>query len=177
MQNAIPSNDQDPDFDSLAPERTCFVICSIGDEGSQARVRANQVLEHVIRPAAEANNLVPVRSDQISKPGMITTQIIRHILNDAMVVADLSDHNSNVFYELALRHAFRKPIVQMIVDDQKIPLDVGGLRTVSYSLTRDGARRASEAVKKQMASAQAKGFESESPVTIAARLEELVRSD
>jgi len=38
------------------------------------------------RPAAEANNLVPVRSDDISKPGMITAQVIRHILNDALVV-------------------------------------------------------------------------------------------
>ena len=107
---------------------------------------------------------------------MITMHIIRHILNDQMVVADLTDYNANVFYELALRHAFRKPVVQMIHEGQRPPFDVGGLRTVFYELSLDGASRASEQVRKQMAAALASESAPESPVSIAARLEDLTRT-
>ena len=40
---------------------------------------------------------------------MITSQVLQHVTEDALVVADLTGRNPNVFYELALRHAIRKP--------------------------------------------------------------------
>jgi hypothetical protein len=35
-----------------------------------------------------------------------------------------------VFYELALRHALRKPFIQLIETGESIPFDVGSVRTV-----------------------------------------------
>lgn len=43
---------------------------------------------------------------------------------------DLSYHNPNVFYELALRHAVRKPIVQLCRAADKLPFDVSQVRTI-----------------------------------------------
>jgi len=51
-----------------------------------------------------------IRADKISEPGIITTQIIGHIVDAELVIADLTDKNPNVFYELAIRHAIRNPI-------------------------------------------------------------------
>jgi len=96
------------------PETTCFIIAPIREEDSEQRIRSDKVLKHIIKPAVEKYELRAIRADHISSPGMITSQIIQHILKDRIVIADLTDHNPNVFYELALRHAFRKPVIQII---------------------------------------------------------------
>lgn len=46
------------------------------------------------------------------------------------MVADLTGHNPNVFYELAIRHAIRKPVVQIIQKGETIPFDVAQNRTI-----------------------------------------------
>jgi hypothetical protein len=158
------------------PERICFVVCPLGEPDSDIRRRSDQVCQHVIRPAVEKNGLVLLRSDQISEPGMITNQIIRHILHDRLVIADLTDRNPNVFYELALRHAFNKPVVQLIESGQRIPFDVFASRTVYYELTLDGARKAQEETTSHVAAALSPNFVVDSPVTVAARLEEITRT-
>jgi hypothetical protein len=61
---------------------------------------------------------------------MITGQIIAHILNAGLVVADLSHHNPNVFYELCLRHATRKPTIHLCRRADRIPFDISQFRTI-----------------------------------------------
>lgn len=68
------------------------------------------------------------------QPGLITSQILQHILDDDLVIADLTDHNPNVFYELAIRHAVRKPVVQVVHRGQPIPFDLAAARTVQVDL-------------------------------------------
>ncbi|KYK33270.1 MAG: hypothetical protein AYK19_14080 [Theionarchaea archaeon DG-70-1] len=53
-------------------------------------------------------------------------------MEDDLVIADLTEKNPNVFYELAIRHAVRKPVVQIIKHDEKIPFDVVTQRTIHY---------------------------------------------
>ncbi|MBN2209187.1 MAG: hypothetical protein JW759_07815 [Candidatus Coatesbacteria bacterium] len=103
-----------PPESSHAPAKVCFVIAPIGDPDSDVRKRSDQVVKHVIHPALKPLGYEAVRADQISEPGMITTQIIQHIIDDALLIADLSGRNPNVFYELAIRHALRKPYMQLI---------------------------------------------------------------
>jgi hypothetical protein len=98
------------------PRKTCFVIGPIGASGSPEREHANTFLQYIVKPCnafAEFDYADPVRADQIAAPGQITTQIIEHLLHDDLVIADLTGHNPNVFYELSLRHAIAKPVVQM----------------------------------------------------------------
>ena len=162
--------------DTPSADETCFVICPIGDEDSETRVRSDKVLDFIISPALNSSGLAPLRSDRIAAPGMITTQVIDHILKDKLVVADLSDHNPNVFYELALRHAFRKPVIQLVSAGQKLPFDILGLRTIYYTLDLEGATRARDELSNAIQAVLATNYEVESPVTIAAKLEDLSRS-
>lgn len=111
---------------------SCFVIAPIGEPGSDTRKRSDQVLKYIIKPVAESLGFAAVRADQIAESGLITTYVIQHIVDDAMVVADLTDHNPNVFYELAIRHAHRKPYVQMIHRGQRIPFDLAGVKTLAF---------------------------------------------
>ena len=158
----------------IEPEKTCFFICPLGEQGSPERQRSDQVMKHIVKPAAQANELTAVRSDE-GVPGVITHQIIEHVLKDRMVVADLSDQNANVFYEVALRHAFRQPIVVMIKKGQKLPFDVHNIRAIFYDLDLDGAADAREEVAGQIKAAMAEDFDPQSPVSIAAELKNLTR--
>lgn len=111
--------------------RLCFVIGPIGDDGSDIRRRSDQVLNYIIEPVVRSLGYeTPIRADRIAEPGVITSQIIQHIINDSLVVADLTGKNANVFYELAIRHAIRKPVVQIIQEGENIPFDVAQHRTI-----------------------------------------------
>lgn len=88
-------------------DRICFYISPIGEEGMEHRQHADLFLGSIVEPSLEEFGLSVVRADKIGKPGMTTAQIIEHILRSKLVIADLSYHNPNVFYELCLRHVCR----------------------------------------------------------------------
>lgn len=116
-------------------EQTCFYIAPIGDEGSDARRHSDLFLGTLIEPALEAFKLKVIRADAIDKPGIITRQIIDYIMRSRLVIADLSFHNPNVFYELALRHAIKLPIVQIIRSNDRMPFDVNQMRAIQIDTT------------------------------------------
>ena len=88
---------------------SCFVISPIGEDASDTRKRSDQILDHVFRPAAkQAGYEDAVRADEIDRPGIITSQIIEKLVLSPVVLADLTERNANVFYELSLRHALRE---------------------------------------------------------------------
>ena len=66
---------------------------------------------------------------------MITTQILQAVQECDLVVADLTEHNPNVFYELAVRHSIEKPIIHVIDTYWPIPFDVSGFRTIFFDFT------------------------------------------
>jgi hypothetical protein len=116
-------------------EQTCFYISPIGEDGSEHRIHADLFLGSLVEPALEGLNLRVVRADKIGKPGMITAQILEYILKAKLVIADLSFHNPNVFYELSLRHTCRLPTVQIIRKIDKIPFDLDQFRTIQIDTT------------------------------------------
>jgi hypothetical protein len=161
----------------MAENNTCFVIAPIGESGSLTRKRSDQILKHLVAPACkECGYGTPIRADQIDESGLITNQVIQHLVNDRLVIADLSDRNPNVFYELAIRHAFRKPVIQLIRSGETIPFDVAGLRTVEIDhQDLDIIETAKEQLVQHMKAVQAKPNDVESPVSIAVDLS-LLRS-
>jgi hypothetical protein len=84
----------------MANEKACFVMAPIGDPESETRKWSDQVLRHVIKPATITCGYTAIRADEIDKPGMITSQVIQHVVNDPLVVADLTERNPNVFMNL-----------------------------------------------------------------------------
>lgn len=116
---------------------TCFFIAPIGAEGSEERLHSDLVLAQIVEPAVSTVDaaLTVVRADSIAEPGRITEQILRHIAQARLVVADLSFLNPNVFYELALRHAIGKPAVLVSRAADPIPFDVHDLRIVRMNMS------------------------------------------
>jgi hypothetical protein len=159
-------------------ERICFVIAPIGEAESETRKRSDQVLKHVIGPASSTCGYKAVRADQISEPGMITSQVIQHIVDDPLVIADLTDRNPNVFYELAIRHAIRRPLVQLIKKGEQIPFDVAGTRTIHVDHhDLDSVEDAKREIVAQIQALEKDSSKLETPISVSLDLQMLRQSD
>ncbi len=158
----------------MGENNTCFVIAPIGSTNSDIRKRSDKVLRHVIQPVAEQLGFEAIRADRISEPGIITSQMIQHIIGDPMVVADLTGWNPNVFYELAIRHALRKPYIQIIRRGEHLPFDVSSVRTIEVDITDlDDVEAAKKEICRQMRSMMKNEIEIDSPISVAIDLEVL----
>lgn len=116
-------------------QKICFYITPIGAEDSVERKHADLFMSSLIQPAFEELGLTVVRADQIGEPGMITTQVLEYLKRSRLAIADLSYLNPNVFYEVALRHALRLPVVQVIRKADRLPFDVNQSRTLTFDTT------------------------------------------
>jgi hypothetical protein len=126
--------------DALSPapidwEKICFYISPIGADDSLERKHSDLFLASLIQPALTELGLTVVRADQIGEPGMITSQVLQYLKRAKLAIADLSYLNANVFYEVALRHALRLPVVQVIRKADRLPFDVNQSRTLVFDTT------------------------------------------
>lgn len=115
--------------------KKCFIITPIGEDNSDIRRKADGVIEAVIKPVLiehgfENDNIIAAH--HISESGSINKQVIKRILEDDLVIANLTDLNPNVMYELAVRHAIRKPVIQICEKNTRLPFDIIEQRTIFY---------------------------------------------
>lgn len=113
-------------------EKICFYITPIGADDSVERKHADLFMSSLVQPALAELGLTVVRADQIGEAGMITTQVLEYLKKSKLAIADLSYLNPNVFYEVALRHALRLPVVQLIRKADRLPFDVNQSRTLIF---------------------------------------------
>lgn len=157
--------------------KNCFVISPIGKEGTETRRRSDLVFKHIISPAVTECGYKPTRADKISETGIITTHLIQRIAEDPMVVADLTERNANVFYELALRHALQLPVIQIIDKREKPPFDVAATRIVLFDHTDlDSVEEAKKEIVRQVKASEKPNFKMATPISIAVELQSLLKS-
>ena len=148
--------------------RKCFVVGPIGDEGSDKRIHADWLFDGIIVPVFKENfdDFRVTCADRISTPGMINSQIINSLYDHDLVISDLSFHNANAFYEMAIRHAAGKPIVHVILRGQTIPFDVLPHRAIPFSIaTFADFDEAKANLKSAIDEALNPGFTVENPIT------------
>jgi hypothetical protein len=155
---------------SKAPKtaRICFVVGPIGDDGSPTRGHADWLLDEIITPvfAEHFKDFDVIRSDKIAQPGMIDSQVINHLLDADLVIADLSLLNANAFYEIGLRHMERKPIIHMFRAGEVIPFDVKPYRAIPFAFEHPKQRfEAREHLKQAIEAVLAPDYQVENPVT------------
>jgi hypothetical protein len=161
----------------MANKKTCFVIGPIGDDGSEIRLRSDRVLKYVIEPAAETCGYVALRADKISTPGIITVQVIQQVHNAPMIVADLTGSNPNAFYELAIRHMVKRPLVQMIRRGEKLPFDLAASRVLFFDDPElENVEQTRAALVEHIKAAEADPTQVDNPISVSTDLQALKQS-
>lgn len=115
----------------MANKDKCFIITPIGDDTDPIRRHIEGIIDAALRPALEDKYDLVV-AHRISEPGSITKQIITEIYYAKLVVANLTNRNPNVMYELALRHSLGKPVIMIAEKGTPLPSDIVMERTIFY---------------------------------------------
>lgn len=113
-------------------EKICFIVTAIGESGTPTRERADNVYRYLIAPVCEELGYKPVRVDHVNAVDNINETVINHLKTAPMVIADMTEHNPNAFYELGFRQARELPLVPIIKVGERLPFDVITTRTVFY---------------------------------------------
>jgi hypothetical protein len=118
--------------------KQCFVVMKYDD------VR-DFLYEEVLTPSLinhRKYNFDVVRADKLLTAGKITEEIDERLRNADLVIADITDDNPNVFYELGLAHAYMRHAIllkQRITGKRlKIPFDINDFRVHPYQFSPKG---------------------------------------
>ena len=85
-------------------------------------------------PAIKDAGMEPLRADELFSTGTVIEQIWEQIQKSKILLADLTGKNANVFYELGLAHAARKPVVFTSANLEDVPFDLRHLRVIIYDV-------------------------------------------
>ncbi|MFN8399020.1 MAG: TRAFs-binding domain-containing protein [Anaerolineales bacterium] len=118
-----------------------FIVMPFGKKkgGDGSLYDFNAIYKQLIKPALEEAGFEPFRADEETASGDILTDMFQELLLADLVLCDLSIDNANAFYELGIRHAFRKRGVMHIQAGRAyMPFDIFNVRTLPYHVTPDG---------------------------------------
>src|SRR5688572_27790031 len=128
---------------SLRPENRphAFVIMPFGKKkGADGSIYDfNVIYTQLIKPTLEGAGFESFRADEESSSGDILTDMFQELLLADLCLVDMSIDNANVFYELGIRHAFRKRgMVHIQAGRAYMPFDIFNVRTIPYHITPEG---------------------------------------
>jgi hypothetical protein len=108
---------------------TCFVMMPFADP-------LGSYYASIFEPAIRKAGLTAKRADDdIYGTGKIIDQIWAGINSARVLVAELTNRNPNVLYELGIAHALRKPVVLVSSNENDVPFDVKHVRVIYYDMT------------------------------------------
>lgn len=120
--------------DHNADGKTCFVIMPFSERlSNRPKGFFDEVFESLIKAAAEQAGF-DVSTANKDGSDVIQSTIINQLMDADLVIADLTDHNPNVLFELGFRMAQEKPVAIIKTSDTGGIFDVDNmLRVFEYS--------------------------------------------
>ena len=102
----------------------------------QSFSKATEGVFDLIASAAAKANASAYRADSISAGASITESIHRAIKDSPLLIADITDANPNVMYEVGLAQAQKKPLILIAANSRAIPFALAGIRVLIYDLVK-----------------------------------------
>lgn len=116
----------------------CYVISPFADDDDKLKEDIDYYYNEVILPVAEP--LFHVDRPQANrKPGVIMNKVLKLLVHADLVIADVTRNNSNVMYELGVRHSTGKPTILITWDDPKmVSFDVNQYLIIPVAKGKNG---------------------------------------
>ena len=92
------------------------------------------VFEKIIKPIFNEYGLECKTANDFFTTGTLMQEIADNIRSASLIIADLTDKNANVFYELGLAHAFNKNVILITQNDKYIPSDLKANKYYPYDI-------------------------------------------
>jgi len=118
--------------------RLCFVIMPFSSTDTCSKEEWTAIFEELIKPAVARAGYDCRRADALR--GNVVKEILEDLSAAWVVIADLTDRNPNVFYELGVRHALRDRTVLIAQDRAAIPFDLQAYANHVYRWQDDDGR-------------------------------------
>lgn len=131
IQKAVRSSESSTVMD--ATSRLCFVMMPF--EGV-----FDSVYRSLIAPAAAEQGLTVLRADEMTGAGFIMEQIRIAIQQSRLCIADITDNNANVLYEVGFAGALDKAIILLARRGSQLAFDVAHQRVILYDNDLEQAR-------------------------------------
>ena len=116
---------------------SCYIVMPYGGDDPALHAKFEAIYENIIRDAARQAGFRDeeiIREDHGGDAGTITRNIVNHIKNADIVIADLTGGNPNVHYELGISHVFHKSSTVLICEKHAArAFDVQHLQIIEYS--------------------------------------------
>jgi hypothetical protein len=112
-----------------------FIVRPFGKKGG---VDFDRIENELIRPAMQQAGLTGGTTGEFLQQGNIRADMFEQLLIADLVIADISIHNANVFYELGIRHALRDKRTFLIKSNESeslasdVPFDLKTDRYLAY---------------------------------------------
>jgi hypothetical protein len=127
---------------------TVFMVMPFGDEIALSAYR------HSTRPIVESFGFRIQRADEIFSANPIFDDIVTAIEQSTIVIVDISNRNSNCFYELGVAHTLKRNRTIIVTHDEykEVPFDIAHFRILKYENTIEGKTKYENALKKTLRS-------------------------
>lgn len=124
----------------------CFVIGPFTDA-------ATATYKSIIQPTVIDAGLSCHRADEMFTNRAIMSDIWQALCEARIVIADLSDKNPNVYYELGIAHTLGKDTILLSSkDEDRIPFDIQGIRQIRFENSPAGGTQLREHLDKTLKS-------------------------
>jgi len=94
-----------------------------------------------LKEIAQKMGYIVKRGDDFFSKRAIMSDVWSAIVNAELIIADCSNRNPNVFYELGIAHTLDKPVIMIAQNVEDIPFDIRHLRVIIYEYTLQGMKR------------------------------------
>ena len=119
-------------------ERLAFVLMPFAED-------LTRIYTSIIKPAVEATGLVCRRADDFKTNKAIIQDIWKAICESRVVIADLTNLNPNVMYELGIAHTVGKETILIYQrggeKDLTFPFDLAHIRRIEYEDSATGGKK------------------------------------
>ncbi len=111
----------------------CFVIMPFSKSSEEHTEKYwTKHFNELLKPTIEELGVKAYRVEAIRED--IINKIITNLITSPIVLADLTDHNPNVFWELGVRQSFKHNTITIAEKGTPIPFDISAKATIFYNV-------------------------------------------